>query len=83
MHISFSTTHKTSKHIHHKRKMKAFEAFKNRNTQGFMKQAQGTNFAKNRNFAHESIEFFSSCHLKFLPMVRAKLQASLSDKKKK
>ena len=52
--------------MHHKRKMKAFEAFKKRNTQDLMKQTQRTNFAKNRNFAHEEHGVFLKLSLEAL-----------------
>ena len=70
--------------MHHKRKMKTFGAFKKRNTQILMKQLKGSNFTKNGNFAHEGhgVISFSSCHLKILAMVRAKLQAFLSNKRR-
>ena len=46
--------------MHHKRKLKNFEAFKKRNTQDLMKQLKESNFAKNGNFAHEEHGVFLS-----------------------
>ena len=46
--------------MHHKRKMKTFEVVKKRNTQDLLKQTQGINFAKNRNFALEEHGVFLS-----------------------
>ena len=46
--------------------MKTFEAFKKRNTQDLMKQTQGINFAKNRNFAHEEHRVFLKLSLEVL-----------------
>ena len=49
----FKQLTKISKHMHHMRKTKTFEAFKKRNTQDLMKQLKEPNFTKNVNFAHE------------------------------
>ena len=67
--------------MHHKRKMKAFEAFKKRNTQDLMKQTStNQTLLKMETLLIRSKEFFLSGHLKLLAMVRAELQAFLSNK---